>query len=144
MFKKIAMTAVSVSALVFTVQASAHNSGSEINKQQKEQSVMISQGIKTCKITPDEAKKLKKRQSTIAALEKKYRANGLQSWELKTLTSKLHDARVEINKLTKNSTTCNGRTTARDRQPGVIGRSDASRIPRTTDGRGTENVVIGR
>ena len=144
MNKQIAMTVLSVSALLFTYQASAHNSGSEIDKQQKEQATMIAQGMKTCQLTPEEAKSLKTIQSGIDAIEKKYRYGGLQSWELKTLTSKLHDSRVQINKLTKNSTTCNGSTTDRDLQPGVIGRSDASRIPRTTDGRGTENVVIGR
>ncbi|PWQ97633.1 hypothetical protein [Leucothrix pacifica] len=144
MNKKIAMTVLSASALLFTYQASAHNTSSEIDKQQHEQAVMIAQGMKTCQLTPEEAKSLKAMQSSIAALEKKYRYGGLQSWELNTLASKLHNARVEINKLTKNSTTCNGRVTDRDLQPGVIGRSDASRISRTMEGRGTENVVIGR
>ena len=144
MTKNIAMTVLSATALLFSFQASAHSSGSEVDKQQKEQAVMIAQGMKNCKLTPKEAKSLKTIQSGIDALEKTYRHDGLQSWELKTLTSKLHDSRVQINKLTQNSTTCNGSVTDRDLQPGVIGRSDASRIPRTTDGRGTENVVIGR
>ena len=144
MFKKIVVTTVSISALLLAFQASAHSSASKIDKQQKEQAVMIQQGMKNCKLTVKEAKSLKTTQDSIAALEKKYRVNGLQSWELKTLGSKLHESRVQINKLTKNSSTCNGTVTDRDLQPGVIGRSDASRIPRTTDGRGTENVVIGR
>lgn len=144
MIKQIAITVLSVSALLVSYQASAHNTASEIDKQQSEQAAMIAQGMKTCQLTAKEAKALKTVQYEIAALEKKYRYGGLQSWELNTLTSKLHTARVEINKLTKNSTTCNSHVTDRDLQPGVIGRSDASRIPRTTDGRGTENVVIGR
>lgn len=144
MIKQIAITVLSVSALLVSYQASAHNTASEIDKQQSEQATMIAQGMKTCQLTPTEAKSLKTIQSGIAALETKYRHGGLQSWELNTLTSKLHNARVEINKLTKNSTTCNSRVTDRDLQPGVIGRSDTSRIPRTTDGRGTRGVVIGR
>jgi len=145
MFKHIAIAVITTSGLLLSAQVSAHQSESEIDKQQKEQAVMIKQGIKTCQLTKKEAKTLNATQDSIAALEKKYRKNGLQTSELKTLTSKLHDARVQINKLTKNSTTCRpSAETPRDRQEGVIKRTDPSRIPRTTDGRGTENVVIGR
>ncbi|PID45177.1 MAG: hypothetical protein CSB47_09930 [Proteobacteria bacterium] len=145
MFKKFAITAVSITALVMSAQASAARySSSEIDQQQKEQAVMIAQGIKTGMLTPSEAKQLKTQQQTIAALEKKYRANGLQSWELKTLSSKLHEARIQINKLTKNNVNCKGQADGRRRQPVVIGRCDGSRQPRTTDGRGTKGVVIGR
>lgn len=141
MLNKIVIAAVSTSALLFAAQASAHSTASEIDQQQYEQSVMIAQGMKTCQLTPDEAKTLKTQAAAIAELESKYRANGLQSWELNTLATKLHTLRVSINTLTKNSTTCSGSTTERDLQPGVIGRSDASRIPRTTDGRGSRDAV---
>lgn len=144
MNKQIVMTVLAASALLGSYQASAHNTASEIDKQQHEQAVMIAQGMKTCQLTTKEAKSLKAIQNSIAALEKKYRYNGLQSWELNTLATKLHNARVEINKLTKNSTTCNGRATNRDLQPGVISRTDPTRITRTTDRRGPESVVIGR
>jgi len=111
MFKRIAITAVAASALLVSMQASAagghhHKRDAGINKEQREQSVMIQQGIKTCQITPAEAKTLKATQKRIARTEKRFKSNGLSRWETKTLHSRLHAARVEINRLTKNSTNC--------------------------------------
>ena len=112
MFKKIAITTIAASALLFSMQASAAGYGHHnkrdagINKEQREQSVMIQQGIKTCQITPAEARTLKDTQKRISRLESKFKANGLSRWESQTLHNKLHAARVEINKLTKNRTNC--------------------------------------
>jgi hypothetical protein len=110
MFKKIAITTIAASALLFTMQASAsgghHKNDASINKEQRTQAVMIQQGIKSCKITPSEARKARSTQKRIAILEKKFKANGMSRWERDTLKKKLHAARVEINQLTQNRTTC--------------------------------------
>ena len=111
MFKRIAITAVAASALLVSMQASAagghhHKRDAGINKEQREQSVMIQQGIKTCQITPAEARTLKATQKRIADLERKFKSNGYSRWELQTLKNKLHSARVEINRLTKNRSNC--------------------------------------
>ena len=112
MFKKIAITTIAASAILFSMQASAAGHGHHnkrdagINKEQHQQSVMIQQGIKTCQITPAEARTLKNTQRRINSLESKFRANGYSRWESQTLHNKLHAARVEINKLTKNRVNC--------------------------------------
>ena len=107
MFKKIAMTTIAASTLLISMQASAHNKHeSSVNQEQREQATMIQQGIKTCAITPNEARQLKSTQQRIAKLERTFKANGLSKWERKTLQDKLHAARVDINKLTKNRSTC--------------------------------------
>lgn len=110
MLKQITMTTIAAATLLVSMQASAyspnngHNSG--INQEQREQAVMIQQGIRTCEITPREAQQLRATQSRIKSLEQQYRANGFSSWERQSLQNKLHAARVEINTLTKNRTTC--------------------------------------
>lgn len=110
MLKQITMSTVAIATLLVSMQASAfnqsHSKGHEINKEQREQAVMIQQGIKTCAITPREAQQLRSTQNNIAKLERKFKANGLQKFERKALQNKLHSARVEINRLTKNRTTC--------------------------------------
>ena len=113
MFKKIAITIIAASALLVSMQASAaghghshHKRDAGINKEQREQAVMIQQGINTCQITPAEARTLKNTQKRIKRLEKKFKANGYSRWETQTLRNKLHAARVEINKLTKNRSNC--------------------------------------
>lgn len=119
MFKHIAMTTVATAALFVSLQASAYspnNGHDSINKEQREQAVMIQQGIKTCEITPREAQTLRATQSRIAAMEKKFKANGMRSWERKTLQEKLHAARVEINQFTKNRTTCRSESKRDDRR----------------------------
>lgn len=80
-----------------------------INKEQREQAGMIKQGIKTCRITPNEARRLQNQQQDIRRLEQKLRRDGLTQWELKTLKSRLHNARTNINRLTKNNVTCGSR-----------------------------------
>ncbi|PWQ95702.1 hypothetical protein [Leucothrix arctica] len=107
MFKKIALTTIAASTLLISMQASAYSKHeSSVNQEQREQATMIKQGIKTCAITPSEASKLKSTQQRIAKLEHKFKANGLSKWERKTLQDKLHAARVDINKMTKNRSTC--------------------------------------
>ena len=110
MFKKIAMTAVAASTIAMSMQASANNNhhrhNAAIDKEQREQAVMIQQGVKTCQITPAEAKQAYSTHQRIARMESKFKANGLSRWERQTLNEKLHAARVEINQLTKNRTTC--------------------------------------
>ena len=123
MFKKIAMTTVAASVLLFSMQASAsgghnkHDAG--IKKEQRTQSVMIQQGIKSCKITPSEAKKAMKTQRRISALKKRFKVNGMTHWERKTLQNKLHAARVEINQLTQNRSTCYTKKHSNDHRNGA-------------------------
>jgi len=77
-----------------------------VNREQRQQAVMIQQGIRTCQITPREARVLNKQQSRIRKAERKLRRNGLKRWEANTLKISLHTARVQINRLTKNRKTC--------------------------------------
>lgn len=124
MFKKIAMTTIVASALLMSMQASAHNYNSHhkhdagINKEQRAQAVMIQQGIKNCKLTPSEVRRVQSTQRNITRLEKKFKTNGLSRWERETLQNKLHAARVEINKLTKNRITCRSKYRSNDRGHG--------------------------
>ena len=110
MLKQITITTFAITALLVSMQASAanqhHSKGKGIDKEQRQQAAMIKQGIKTCQITPREAKTLKTTQKRIAKLERKFKKNGLRSWERRTLISKLHSARVQINTLTKNRANC--------------------------------------
>lgn len=123
MFKKIAITTIAASALLVSMQASAagghhHKRDGGVNKEQREQSVMIQQGIKTCQITPAEARTLKSTQRRIAGLERKFKSNGFSRWEIKTLHAKLHAARVEINRLTKNRSNCRPKYRSNDHRNG--------------------------
>ena len=110
MLKQITMSTVAIATLFFSMQASAfnqgHSKGHDINKEQREQAVMIQQGIKTCAITPREAQQLRTTQNNISKLEQKFKANGLRKFEYVALKNKLHTARVEINRLTKNRANC--------------------------------------
>lgn len=120
MFKKIALTTIAASTLLISMQASAHNKHeSSVNQEQHEQATMIKQGIKTCAITPSEANKLNSTQQSIAKLERKFKVNGLSKWERKTLQDKLHAARVDINKMTKNRSTCRTDRHSQGRKHGV-------------------------
>lgn len=126
MFKKVALATLATSAIVFSMQASAaghghgyHKRDAQINKEQREQAVMIQQGIKTCQITPAEARTLRNTQSQINKLEGRFKANGLTPWESQTLLNKLHSARVQINKLTKNRDNCHSKYRSKDRRHGA-------------------------
>jgi len=119
MFKKIALTTVAASTLLISMQASANNyhnkHAASINKEQREQATMISQGIRTCEITPAEARTLRSTQKRIATMESKFKRDGLTRWERQTLNEKLHAARVEINRMTKNRSTCYSKKHSNDR-----------------------------
>lgn len=140
MFKQIFITGVAATSLMLSAQVSAHQNNSRtahvnnghshhqpaprrakfnVNREQREQANMIKQGIKTCQITPQEAQKLKSQQNRIKKAEKRMRRDGLQRWERMDLKSRLHTARVKINKLTKNSKRC--RTNRRHHRPGHNG-----------------------
>jgi len=127
MLKKVVTTGVAVAVMILSAQASAHQNNNHkprvshghshhqpsprparfnVNKEQREQATMIKQGIKTCQITPKEAQRLNKEQNRIRKTEKRMRHDGLQKWERKQLKSLLHNARVKINKLTKNAKHC--------------------------------------
>lgn len=123
MLKQITMTTIAAATLLVSMQASAYSpnkhNDSGINQEQRQQAVMIQQGIKTCEITPREAQQLRSTQSRIKSLEQKFRANGFSSWERQSLQSKLHAARVEINNLTKNRDTCRSNNKRDDRKHGA-------------------------
>ena len=132
MIRNIIITSVAAAGLLLSAQASAHNSNNvtwkngahghghshnvkpqkrrapkfRVNKEQREQAQMIKQGIKTCQITPSEAKTLNKQQNRINKAERKMRKDGLRRWERQKLKQRLHNARVQINKLTKNRKKC--------------------------------------
>lgn len=134
MLKKIIITSVAAAGLLLSVHASADQSTYKIkvwdnnaqnivttvkpnllikpqptfgvNKEQRQQATMISQGIKTCKITPTEAKVLNKQQKKIQKTEQRLRQDGLSRWETNLLQTSLKSARIQINKLTKNRSTC--------------------------------------
>lgn len=78
----------------------------QVNREQREQATMIQQGIQTCRLTPNEARQLQNQQQDIRQLEQKMRRDGLSQWESNTLKNRLHTARVNINRLTKNNVTC--------------------------------------
>jgi len=80
-----------------------------VNKEQRQQAIMIQQGIKKCLITPSEAAKLNKKQNRIKKAERRMRKDGLQHWERMKLKKRLHNARVQINRLTKNGKKCGRR-----------------------------------
>lgn len=133
MIKQVLITSIAAAGLLVAAQASAHNSGGtvtvwknannhghkhhvkkvrrappkyNVNKEQRQQAAMIKQGIKTCQITPSEASKLNARQAKIKKAERRMRSNGLSYSESMTLKTRLHNARVQINKLTKNAKKC--------------------------------------
>ena len=132
MIKQFIISSVAAAGLLVSAQATAHNTGGtvvwnnsahghshshhvkpqrrapkfRVNKEQREQAQMIKQGIKTCQITPAEAKILNKQQKRINKAESRMRADGLQRWERQKLKQRLHNARVQINKLTKNNKKC--------------------------------------
>ncbi len=83
-----------------------HAPAFRVNQEQRQQATMIKQGIKTCRITPKEARRLQNEQQDIKRLEQKMRRGGLTQWERNTLKSHLHNARVNINRLTKNNVKC--------------------------------------
>lgn len=77
-----------------------------VNREQRQQATMIKQGIKNCRITPREANKLNNQQNRIKNAERRMRKGGLQHWERMKLKKRLHKARVQINRLTKNGEKC--------------------------------------
>lgn len=137
MIKQVLITSIAAAGLLLSAQASAHSSGGEVtvwnnsahghthkhhvkkvrrapprynvNNEQHQQATMIAQGIKTCQITPKEAAKLNKKQSKIRKAERRMRKDGLQHWERMKLKTRLHNARVQINRLTKNGKQCGRR-----------------------------------
>ena len=132
MIKQALITGIATAALLLSATASAHNSGSSviiwnnaghghthnvqpkrihkpkfrINQEQRQQAVMIQQGIKTCQITPAEAAKLNQQQKRIKKAERGMRSNGLQRWERNALQTRLKNARIRINRFTKNRDRC--------------------------------------
>ena len=80
-----------------------------VNREQRQQATMIQQGIQKCLITPREAAKLNKQQKRIKKAERRMRKDGLQRWERMKLKQRLHTARVQINRLTKNNKKCGRR-----------------------------------
>lgn len=142
MIKHVLITGIATAALLLSATASAHKGGSvtvwnnashghnhhvkpkhrpkpkfRVNKEQRQQAVMIQQGIKTCQITPAEAAKLKKQQKRIEKAERRMRSDGLQSWERNKLQARLKNARIQINRLTKNRDRC-GRGHKRNKRHG--------------------------
>lgn len=135
MIKQVLITSIAAAGLLVAAQASAHNSGGtvtvwknsnasshghkhhvkkvrrappkyNVNKEQRQQAAMIKQGIQTCQITPKEAKKLNERQARIKKAERRMRSDGLSYNESMKLKKRLHNARVQINKLTQNANKC--------------------------------------
>ena len=133
MIKQVLITGITAVGLLLSAQATAHNQGGQgtfwnnsahghghnghaqpqrrkfrVNREQREQAGMIRQGIRTCQITPREADRLNKQQNKINRAERRMRrGDGLQRWERQQLKQRLHNARVQINRLTKNRKTCN-------------------------------------
>ena len=129
MIKQILITGIAVAGFLVAAQVSAHNTGNvrvwnngsnghghshqtkrapkfKINREQRQQRRMIRQGIKKCLITPAEAKRLNKQQKRINRAERRMRGDGLQRWERNRLQQRLHNARAQINRLTKNRKQC--------------------------------------
>lgn len=150
MLKKIIITSVAAAGLLLSVHASADQStykvkvwnnnahnivknvkpnyrvkaqpSFSVNKEQRQQATMISQGIQSCKITPTEAKVLNKQQKKIQKTESRLRQGGLSRWETNLLKTSLKSARIQINKLTKNRSTC-GRSKSKRHNNKRIGSS---------------------
>lgn len=172
MLKQVVITGIAAMGLMLSVQASAHQSNSHtvrinhghsghhqpvkppkfrVNREQREQANMIKQGIKTCQITPQEARKLNAQQNRIKKAERRMRKDGLQHWERSKLKQRLHNARVNINRLTKNAKNCrpkrwnrsnahhghHGNANRRHNNNHVTGTWDL------TSGRGTIGISIG-
>ena len=138
MFKQSLIIGIAAAGLLLSAQASAYQSGHShkvtkksshsqsykakprkryaprfnVNREQRQQAIMIKQGIKTCRITPREARVLNKQQSKIKKTERRLRKSGLTRWETSHLKNRLHTARVQINSFTKNRNTC-GRSKSR-------------------------------
>jgi len=125
MLKTMIITSMAAAGLMLSAQVSAHQSDRtvrwhnshshshhhqppkfRVNKEQREQAMMIRQGIKTCQITPQEASRLYNQQNRIKRAEQRMRRDGLQKWERNKLKKRLHRARININRLTKNGKTC--------------------------------------
>lgn len=128
MLKQFIITGVAAAGLMLTAQSSAHQSHNaprihhghghshhqpaprppkfRVNKEQREQAMMIKQGVKTCQITPHEAQKLYAQQNRIKKAEKRMRRDGLQRWERNKLKARLKKARVRINRFTQNADNC--------------------------------------
>ena len=132
MIKQVLITGIATAVLMLSATASAHQGGGSVtvwnnaghghhhnvkpkrrhkpkfnvNQEQRQQAVMIKQGIKTCQITPAEAAKLKKQQKRIKKAERGMRSNGLQKWERNALQKRLKNARIRINRFTKNRDRC--------------------------------------
>jgi len=135
MIKQMLITSIAAAGLLLSVQATAHSGGSatvwnnsshshnnngnhhstrrhapkpkfRVNREQRQQATMIQQGIKTCQITPSEAARLNARQAKIKKAERRMRKDGLSYAESMKLKKRLHNARVQINRLTKNGKKC--------------------------------------
>lgn len=143
MIKQVLITGIATAALLLSATATAHQGGGSVtiwnnaghghhhnvkpkrkhkpkfnvNKEQRQQAVMIQQGIKTCQITPAEAAKLKKQQKRIKKAERRMRSDGLQGWERNKLQQRLKNARIRINRFTKNRDRC-GRGHKRNKRHG--------------------------
>lgn len=113
MITKIISTGLVALGLLVSGQASAHQShihhdrdksrhhthatpAFNVDSAQLVQARLISKGVKNRTLTRYEEKKLRKEQKEIAHLEYKYRKNGLQSWERKTLKKRLQASRDRI------------------------------------------------
>lgn len=93
-------TVLSVSAFAETNVVSSRL----INTVQQKQAESIKQGIKVGKLTPREARRLRREQEDIKDLERKMRGNGsLDTEEIAMLFKLLEQARNNINKLLRNS-----------------------------------------
>lgn len=168
MLKQVVITGIAAMGLMLSVQASAHQSSSHtvrinhghsghhkpakppkfrVNREQREQANMIKQGIKTCQITPQEATKLNAQQNRIKKAERRMRKDGLQRWERSKLKQRLHNARVNINRLTKNAKNCRSKRWNRsnNHHRGNANRHHNNHVTGTwdlTSGRGTIGIAI--
>jgi len=77
-----------------------------VDKEQRQQARMIQRGIRSCQITPREARRLDRRQYQIQQTERRLKRHGLQRWEVKQLKRELGAAREQINRLSNNHRTC--------------------------------------
>ena len=109
------LSSLSLACLVLlstsTIEASSNHvvSARNVNSIQTKQAKSIEAGVRIGKLTPKEARKLRKEQYEIISIERDMRKDGkLNASELSTLFKKLQSAQNHINKLSRNSISSHG------------------------------------
>jgi len=100
---------LAISLKGFHAQANPVVSARYVNAIQTKQAKSIAAGVRLGRLTPKEARKLRKEQHTIIVVERDMREDGsLDALELRELFEKLQQAQAHINSLSRNAISTHG------------------------------------